>query len=120
MNPMLLRAPKPADRDHVVGGDVGAAVNLPGIDVNVLGVAGIAFNRAFTVVVVKLFDEVLLTEEVSNLRSEADLRSGTGTAVNCFHANAVVARRNRYHVVAVEELQSADGRNKEQAAVQQD
>ena len=41
--------------------------NLAGIDVNVLGVPGIAFERTLKIAVVKLFDEVLLPEEISNL-----------------------------------------------------
>ena len=64
------------DRDHLVGNDVGAVINLARIDVNVLVLIGLALNRGFTVVVVKLFDEVLLTVEVSDLRRETDLAGG--------------------------------------------
>ena len=104
MNPDALTRSKPSDRDLVVGDDVGVGVCLPRVNVNVLGLRGFTFNRAFTVVVVKLLLEVLLTVEVSDLRCEADLGSGIRAAVDCFHANTVVARRNRYHIVAVRQL----------------
>ena len=93
---MLVRAPKPLICDHAVGGDIGTTINLAGIDVNVLGITRIAFNRAFTIAVVKLFDEVLLPEEVSNLRGEVDVCGGHRTAVNCFHTHAVITWRNWY------------------------
>ena len=106
------------DRDLIVGGDVGVGVCLTRVDVNVLDLTWVTFNPAFTVVVVKLLVEVLLTVETSDLRCEADLTGRIRAAVDCFHANVVVARGNRDHVVTVHNsLIDVGKRNEEQATV---
>src|SRR6185369_14777008 len=107
---------KAAEIEHVVGGDVRSAVDLAHVNVNILRVTRIAFNRAFTVVIPKLFDEVLLSKETSNLAGEADVSSGCRTAVSRFHADAVVSLFHWHYVVAIRNC-SRHGWQKEQAAI---
>ena len=64
---------KRVDSDDAVRGDIRSAINLAVIDVNVFRVTRIALDRTFTVLIPKLFDKVLLPEEVSDLSSEADI-----------------------------------------------
>ena len=61
--PNVSARSKGVDSYDAVRGDICSASNLAVIDVNVLRVTRIALNRPLTVLVPKLFDEVVLPEE---------------------------------------------------------